>query len=164
MRRFDPIAALVSGLLLAGAAQAGDLVAWSDADLGISAQVPQGWVSDTMPGGGVLFAAPGIDPHKAPHVALRAHADKGSDLGAAHDQLLRSILLDGDKVLSDEQGEAGFTIRSQDAFGKVTLHKTERLDCASGALLASLQTDYPAEMAAEMEPLLAPVPGSLSCR
>lgn len=164
MRRSDPIVALVAGLLLAGAAQAGGLVAWSDGDLGIAAQVPQGWVSDTMPGGGVLFSAPGIDPHKAPHVALRAHADNRSDLDAAHDQLLRAILLDGETVLSDDQGTAGFAIRSQDAFGKVTLHQTERLDCASGALLASVQTDYPAGMAAQMAPLLAQVPATLTCR
>lgn len=168
MRRSDLITALVTALLLAGTAQAegpsGKLIAWSDGTLGITAQVPEGWGSDPMPGGGVLFSYPGLDPHKAPHVALRAHADPGSDLAAAHEQLLRAILLDGDKVISDQSDARGFEIRSQDAFGKVTLNKTARLACAGGPVLASVKADYPADMADAMASLLDGVPGSLACK
>ncbi|MEO1951560.1 hypothetical protein [Thioclava sp.] len=172
MRGFDLIIAAVAAGLLAGPAMAEGtgqgarqgLVAWSSDALGIAAKVPQGWTSDEMPGGGILFSAPDIDPHKTAHVALRAHADQGSDLAAAHDQLLHTILLDGDTVLSDDVTDDGFAIRSKDSFGKVTLRKTERLDCAGGAVLASVQTDYPADLAEGMAPLLADVPGTLGCK
>ncbi len=174
MKGFDLIfaASAVAAGLLAGPALAEGtgqgagqgLVAWSSDALGISAKVPQGWTSDEMPGGGILFSAPDIDPHKTAHVALRAHADQGADLTVAHEQLLHTILLDGDTVLSDDVTEDGFAIRSKDSFGKVTLRKTERLDCAGRAVLASVQTDYPADLAEGMAPLLADVPDTLGCK
>lgn len=174
MKGFDLVlaASAVAAGLLAGPALAEGtgqgagqgLVPWSSDALGISASVPKGWTSDEMPGGGILFSAPDIDPHKTAHVALRAHADAGADLTAAHEQLLHTILLDGDTVLSDEMTEDGFAIRSKDVFGKVTLRKTQRLECAGEAVLASVQTDYPADLAEAMAPLLADVPGTLGCK
>jgi hypothetical protein len=163
MRGFDLI--LAAGLALAAPmAQAEGLVAWSDDTLGITAQVPQDWPSAQMYGGGVLFTAPGFDHHVAPHVALHAYADEGSDLGAAHDQMLRSLLMDGDQVTTDHQDANGFEIASQTGLGKIELRKTVRLNCKGGPILAELRIDYMQAQAGEMAPLLADVPMSLECK
>lgn len=163
MPRFEAILALGAALAVAPMAQAGGLVAWSDEALGITAEVPQGWGSDTLPGGGVLFTAPGGEPRHAPHVALRAYPDPGADLGPAHDQSLRALLLDGAQVTSDQSDAQGFEIRATDPSGKVELIRTLRLACPSGPVLATVRIDYPADRAEEMAPLLADVPESLAC-
>ncbi|MEX1660517.1 hypothetical protein AB4874_02490 [Thioclava sp. 15-R06ZXC-3] len=150
--------------LVAPMAQAAGLVAWSSDSLGIAAQVPEGWPSAQMYGGGYLFTAPGFERHVAPHVALRAHPDSGADLGAAHDQMLQSLLLDGDQVISDQHDKAGFDLRSLTALGKVELRKTVRLNCKGGPILAELRIDYMQDQSAEMAPLLADIPGSLACK
>ncbi|WP_417807859.1 hypothetical protein [Thioclava sp.] len=163
MRRFDLI--LAAALALAAPmAQAEGLVAWSNDSLGIAAQVPQDWPSAQMYGGGVLFTAPGFDAHVAPHVALRAHPDSGSDLGAMHDQMLRSLLMDGDQVTTDQQDKTGFEIASTTGLGKHELRKTMRLNCKGGPVLAELRIDYMQAQADEMASLLADVPASLGCK
>ena len=163
MRICDLLLAAVL-VLVAPMAQADGLVAWSDDSLGIAAQVPQGWPSAQMYGGGFLFTAPGFDAHVAPHVALRAHPDDGSDLGAAHDQTLRSLLMEGDQVSTDQQDKTGFEIVSQTGLGKHELRKTVRLTCKGGPILAELRIDYMQAQAHEMAPLLADISDSLRCR